>query len=291
MKTFTATAELKHCIASHRQSGETVAFVPTMGALHRGHKSCIDIARKAGDLLVVSLFVNPTQFGPGEDFDAYPRPFDRDIELLREWNCDVAFAPSAGEMYERPQSVWVDVEQLTEPLCGRHRPGHFRGVATVVTKLFNIVEPDVAVFGQKDAQQALVIRELARQLQLPVTIRLSPIVREPDGLALSSRNSYLSGEERERASGIYRSLLHGRDLLRSGERSRSSLISGVTAALKAAGIAEIEYVDLLRAEDLAAADPVHGRVLLAIAVRIGATRLIDNMVLDVGTDVRERPLF
>jgi pantoate--beta-alanine ligase len=291
MKSFATAAEFKRYRVDEKQPGSTLAFVPTMGALHTGHKSCIDIARGEGDLLVVSLFVNPTQFGPSEDFDAYPRPLERDIALLTQWGCDAVFAPSVTEMYERAQSVWVDVEALTGCLCGLNRPGHFRGVATVVTKLFNIVEPDVAVFGQKDAQQALIIRELARQLNMPVSIKLSPIVREADGLAISSRNQYLSGAERPAAAGLYRSLECGRDLLKSGERSRQAVVHSVRRSLTGSGIQDVEYVELLHADDLSAVDPVAGRVLLAVAARIGATRLIDNMVLEVGAEVRERLLF
>lgn len=291
MKSFNTASGFKSYIASQKRPGVKLSFVPTMGALHLGHKSCIDIARREGDILAVSLFVNPTQFGLGEDFEAYPRPFDRDIELLNLWGCDVVFVPSTEDMYERPQSVWVEVEHLTEPLCGRHRPGHFRGVATVVAKLFNIVEPDVAVFGQKDAQQALVIKELTRQLNWPVTIKLSPIVREKDGLAISSRNSYLTARERSTAAGIYRSLVCGRELLQSGERSRPAIVDSVERSLKGAGIQEVEYVELLSAADLSSIDSITGIVLLAVAVRVGTTRLIDNMVFEVGEKVRERQLF
>jgi pantoate--beta-alanine ligase len=263
-----------------------------MGALHDGHRACVDMARESGDVLVVSIFVNPAQFGPEEDLQSYPTQFDHDIRCCERWGCDVAFVPGTKEIYKSEQLAWVDVEKLTKPLCGRRRPGHFRGVATVVAKLLNIVEPDIAVFGQKDAQQAVVIREMVRQLDFPVGIALAPTAREEDGLALSSRNAYLSPDERKRAPCIYMSLGVGRDLLASGERNAARVIRGVEDHLKVGGIRDIEYVELRDAGDLSTVEVAEGTILLAVAARLGAARLIDNVVLEVrGDSVEEIPLF
>ena len=199
---ITSIGTLTKVIAQHKAAGKTISFVPTMGALHDGHKSCIEIARKHGDILLVSIYVNPKQFAPGEDYDEYPRMFEKDMEMCRQLGCDIIFSPHDDEMYPHPQNAWVTVDGMTGPLCGRMRPGHFTGVTTVVAKLFNIINPDVAVFGQKDAQQALVIREMTHQLNFPTRIVLSPTIRETDGLAVSSRNGYLSAENRRKAAGI-----------------------------------------------------------------------------------------
>jgi pantoate--beta-alanine ligase len=291
MRLFDTIPALRSFIGEEKAAGRRISFVPTMGALHEGHKSCVDIARRHGDVLVVSIFVNPTQFGPKEDFKRYPRDLERDAAALREWDCDVLFAPSTEEMYPDAQSTWVEVEKLTDVLCGAFRPGHFRGVTTVVTKLFNIVEPHVAVFGQKDAQQALVIKRMVEQLDFPVKIILSPIVRERDGLAVSSRNAYLSGEERTRAAAIYRGLQSAKALLARGERASAKIVGEARKVMEDAGIADIEYVELLDARDLSRLETVEGRVILAVAARIGGTRLIDNVVLEVGESVEEAALF
>jgi pantoate--beta-alanine ligase len=292
MEIFRGIEPLRHHLRDLKTREKSIALVPTMGALHEGHRACVDLARGLGDVLVVSIFVNPTQFGPREDLHNYPKPFDRDIDRCRQWGCDVVFGPGTDEMYESKQLAWVEVETLTEPLCGRSRPGHFRGVATVVAKLFNIVGPDVAVFGQKDAQQALVIRKMARQLDFPVDVRLAPTARDEDGLALSSRNAYLSPDERKRAPGVYRSLERARDLLIAGERNAQSIIRGVEKHLRESGVREIEYVELRDAGNLSPLEVVEGRVLLAVAVRLGPARLIDNVVLEVrGERVEETSLF
>ncbi len=264
-----------------------------MGALHAGHGSCVEVARTRGDVIVVSIFVNPTQFGPGEDFGKYPRPLEKDLELCREWGVDVVFAPSPGEMYPVEQSVWVEVGGITDVLCGRSRPGHFRGVTTVVLKLFDAVQPDVAVFGQKDAQQSVVINEMVRQLNYPVEIELSPTVREEDGLAVSSRNRYLSPKERGRAAGIYKALTEAKIMITDGERTTAAVAERAREVMGGVGIADIEYVELLNARDLKPLSRVEGRVLLAIAAKVGKTRLIDNIVLHVGegADVKEDRLF
>ncbi len=292
METFSTIASLRGYLRAEKMRGRSVAFVPTMGALHDGHRSCIDVARGLGEILLVSIFLNPTQFGPGEDLDNYPATLERDLEICEQCGCDVVFTADTDEMYPTEQHVWVDVDGLTESLCGRTRRGHFRGVATVVAKLFNIAGPDIAVFGQKDAQQALVIKAMTEQLNLPVEIRLSPIVREADGLACSSRNRHLSPAERAQATGIWVALEVGRQLLLSGERSAAAVCRRVVQSLgEASGISNYEYVELLDAKELKPVDKVGGRVILAVAARVGTTRLIDNLVLEVGSDVEEVLLF
>ncbi|HKW14283.1 MAG TPA: pantoate--beta-alanine ligase [Candidatus Krumholzibacteria bacterium] len=282
MRVYHDIESLRQHLAAERP-GRRVALVPTMGALHRGHGSCVAVARGVSDALVVaSIFVNPAQFAPGEDFEKYPRTLDADIEHLRRWSCDVLFAPAAGVMYPEPQRVWVDPGALAEPLDGRFRPGHFRGVATVVAKLFHIVGPDVAVFGQKDAQQALVIRALVRQLALDIELRLARTVREADGLAVSSRNAYLSPSERVQAGTLFKSLEAARRSLESGERDPRRVEAVAVDTLRGAGV--IDYAELRSATDLSALDTAKGRVILALAAHVGTTRLIDNMVFDVHDD-------
>jgi len=290
---FETIAGIRDHVRRQRASGRTIAFVPTMGALHEGHRSCIDVARGAGDHVVVSIFVNPTQFGPKEDFSKYPRPVEHDLALCAIWGVGAVFAPDTREMYPAKQDVWVEVERFSDPLCGRSRAGHFRGVATVVLKLLDIVQPDAAVFGQKDAQQAVVVHEMVKQLDLPVKVVLAPTARESDGLARSSRNSYLSPENRAVAPSIYRSLLHGKDLIARGETDPARVAAGVRRHMEDRGIRDIEYVEIVNAKDLSVLDRIRGKVLLAVAARVGATRLIDNVVLDVVDDgrVEESMLF
>lgn len=292
METFKTIAALRSFVEAARVGSRRIGFVPTMGALHDGHRSCIEIARDKADVVVVSIFVNPTQFGPGEDLDAYPRTLEDDLERCRAWGCDVVFLPSSAEIYPSVQRVWIDVGRIAEPLCGPARPGHFRGVATVVAKLFHIVCPDIAIFGQKDAQQALVIRDLVEQLNLPIHLELSPTVRKADGLALSSRNRYLTDADRARAAGLYAALSQGRACLEAGERDPARVCRVVREGLSARGIEDVEYVELLSVDSLTPTAPVQGRVILALAVRIGSTRLIDNIVLEVGLEtVAEAPLY
>jgi pantoate--beta-alanine ligase len=293
MKTIPTINELRAWIGEKKSQGASVAFVPTMGALHDGHEVCIKTASGLGDVVVVSIFVNPTQFGPGEDLDKYPVTLEGDLDLCRNLGVGVVFVPEPNEIYPEDQSVWVDVERLTEPLCGRTRAGHFRGVATVVAKLFNIVRPDTAVFGQKDAQQALVINEMVKQLNIPVRIALVPTVRESDGLALSSRNKYLNGDQRVQAASINQALRDGRAVLAEGQTSSRVVLDAMLTRLAEDGIDDIEYAEIVDAAALQRVDQVRGRVLLAIAVRIGTTRLIDNLVLDVGAngDVTDALLF
>lgn len=263
-----------------RRVGERIAFVPTMGYLHEGHLSLIRIARQQASRVVVSLFVNPTQFGPGEDLDRYPRDFERDRALCEKEGVDALFVPSAGEMYPHGFSTSVDVRgTLTAGLCGASRPGHFAGVATVVTKLFNLCEPDVAIFGQKDAQQAGVIRQFTDDLNLPVQIVIAPIIREADGLAMSSRNVYLSPEERAQAVVLRGSLDAAVALFDRGERRTTAIINEVEELVSSSPLARIDYVELVDAHTLAPMDILERPALLALAVYFGKTRLIDNTLL------------
>jgi len=267
-------------MARARRAGKTVGLVPTMGALHDGHVSLIQAAGKRCDTVVVSIFVNPTQFGPGEDLNKYPRPFEKDLAICERHGVSAVFAPEAGEMYPRENLTWVNVEKVTDRLCGEFRPGHFRGVATVCAKLFNIVCPDVAFFGQKDAQQALVIRRMAADLNMPLEIVVCPTVREPDGLAMSSRNQYLSPEERKDATRIYQSLERCRALIEAGERDADVIRGRMREVLRQMTSTKIEYVSISDAETLEELARVRGRILAAVAVRMKSARLIDNILVD-----------
>lgn len=262
-----------------RRAGKRIGFVPTMGYLHDGHLSLIRLAAKRADWVVVSLFVNPTQFGPGEDLDRYPRDFTRDKALCAETGVDVLFCPTAAEMYPPGYSVYVAETRLSGRLCGVSRPHHFGGVTTVVAKLFNLVAPDFAVFGQKDAQQARIVRQMVRDLNFPVKIRIAPIVREPDGLAMSSRNRYLSPGERADALCLHRALQEAERLHRDGERDASVLSARMRALIAGVASAEIDYIEIVDDETLQPVETITGRTLVALAVRIGKTRLIDNVVL------------
>ena len=257
----------------------TVGFVPTMGYLHEGHLSLVRMARQANDFVVASIFVNPTQFGPSEDFERYPRDAEGDLRLLREADVDVVFFPTAAEMYPPGYLTYVNVEDVTERLEGACRPGHFRGVATVVAKLFNIVQPDRAYFGQKDAQQVVVIQKMAEDLNMPVEIVVGETVREPDGLAMSSRNVYLSPDERARALALSRSLRRARDLYAAGERNAARIRRDLTTMIAAVPGAAIDYVSVADPRSLRELDRIEDRALVSLAVRFGKTRLIDNVTL------------
>lgn len=270
-------AEIREQVAAAKARGLKVGFVPTMGALHEGHASLVRQAVAECGFVVVSIFVNPLQFGPTEDYDRYPRTLDEDVSLLREIGAHAVFAPSVSEMYPEPQRTFVDVEEVSEGLCGASRPGHFRGVATVVTKLFNIVAPDVAYFGQKDAQQAAVIRRMVRDLAMPIEIRVGATVREDDGLALSSRNAYLSAEERKAAPVLYRALQRGKQLIEAGERDAARVRSAMMELIASEPLARLDYCEVVDAESLSQVSYIEGDVLLAVAAYFGATRLIDNM--------------
>lgn len=275
---------LREFLARERR-GRPVAFVPTMGALHRGHGACVERARESeGALVVCSIFVNPSQFAPGEDFQRYPRTLETDAALLSDWKCDVLFAPPVAAMYPEPQSLWVEPGPPAAPMCGRFRPGHFRGVATVVAKLFHVVDPDLAVFGQKDAQQALVVRSMVTQLNMPVALWLTRTVREEDGLAVSSRNTYLDPFQRRQAASLFGALSAARRAIESGERNARRIEAIATDVLQRSSLRKIDYVELRGAHDLSALEAAKGRVILAIAAYAGGTRLIDNMVFDVRGD-------
>ncbi len=279
MRVVTTVSEVRVALDAARARGETVALVPTMGALHEGHLSLIRAARAENDVVVVSIFVNPTQFGPKEDLQRYPRDLDRDRRLCGDAGADLVFSPAAEEMYPRGFSTWVEVEGLTDGLCGRSRPGHFRGVCTVVTKLLNICGPDRAYFGEKDAQQLAVITRMVRDLDLRVAVVPCPTVREADGLAMSSRNARLTGEERAQASTLYRSLGAAKDLVDAGERNPAALEDAIRAVLVEADLGEVEYAEIVRVDDLTPVTAIEGTCLIAVAVKFGGsgTRLIDNI--------------
>jgi pantoate--beta-alanine ligase len=265
-----------------RRQGKTIAFVPTMGFFHEGHLSLMRIARKMGGDLAVSIYVNPTQFGPGEDFDAYPRDLDRDLRLAEKENVDVVFTPGNAELYTEKFQTYVRLEKLPNYLCGRSRPNHFRGVATVVTKLFNIVKPHVAVFGQKDYQQLTVIRQMVRDLDFDIEIIGGSIIREPDGLAMSSRNSYLSSDQRTSALSLYKSLIKAQSLVENGIKDATKIIDETSALIKSHPETMIDYITICNPETLVDIHTIDGPALMAIAVKVGKTRLIDNMILNSG---------
>ncbi|MEW6337710.1 MAG: pantoate--beta-alanine ligase [Acidobacteriota bacterium] len=260
--------------------GRRVALVPTMGALHDGHLSLVALARKRADEAWASVFVNPAQFGPGEDLDRYPRDLERDRALLEEAGAALLFAPSAREIYPRPPTTAADIPELTRHLCGAHRPGHFRGVALVVVKLLDIVQPEVAVFGAKDWQQAALIRALVAQLDIPTEVVVAPTVREADGLAMSSRNAYLTKEQRVAAAVLFRALRAAEAAARTGERRGHVLEEVLAAEVKREPLVRLQYAAAVHPETLAPASPVPGTVLLAVAAHVGETRLIDNLLVE-----------
>jgi pantoate--beta-alanine ligase len=279
MRTVRTVADLRAALRDARRAERTIGLVPTMGALHAGHLSLVRAARAENDVVVVSLFVNPTQFNEAADLDAYPRDEARDTEAAAAAGADLLFAPSAGEVYPPGFATTVRVAGLTEHLEGEHRGvAHFEGVATVVCKLLNMAQPDVAYFGQKDAQQAAVIRRLVRDLDIPVRIAVQPTVREPDGLALSSRNVHLKGADRERALALRRALDAAAETVAAGERDPHAVERAGRAAMARLGV-EAEYVALVRPDDLRPVERIDGDVLVAVAARVGPTRLIDNTIL------------
>ena len=257
----------------------TVGLVPTMGYLHEGHLSLVRRAREDCDHVVVSIFVNPTQFGPQEDLSKYPRDLDRDLSLLEPLGVDLVWMPTAETMYPPGYQTWVEVEEITRPLEGARRPGHFRGVTTVVAKLFNAVQPDKAYFGQKDAQQAAVIRQMSRDLNFPLEIVVCPIIREPDGLAMSSRNVYLDPEQRKAATVLYRSLCAAKEAYENGERDAEKIRGKMKEVLAREPLAAVQYVSCADYETLEELEEIRGKALLSMAVFVGKTRLIDNFVL------------
>jgi pantoate--beta-alanine ligase len=282
MDTINEIDVLRYRLKEAVRNGKSVGLVPTMGYLHEGHLSLIKRARKENDLVVVSLFVNPTQFGPGEDLDSYPKNLEKDASLCESEGADLLFAPDKAEMYHENYGTYVDVTgELTKGLCGKTRPTHFRGVTSVVSKLFNIVSPDRAYFGQKDAQQVAVIKRMVRDLNFGLEVVVCPIVREPDGLAKSSRNIYLTAEEREAALVLNRSLKEAADLISSGERDSLKIKSMIEDRIGKEPLSEIDYVELVDSANIEPIDILKGNVLIALAVRFGKARLIDNISLEV----------
>jgi pantoate--beta-alanine ligase len=280
MKIIKTMKQVRQIIALQKKQGKRIGFVPTMGALHQGHLSLIRLARKNSDFVVVSIFVNPTQFGPKEDFKKYPRNLKKDAALCQTAGADLIFAPVPKEIYPQGFSTYINVEGLTQGLCGASRPGHFRGVATVVSKLFNIVQPDAAVFGQKDAQQLAVIRRMTADLDLPVKIIGAPIVRERDGLAMSSRNRYLSLEERQQAVALSQALLKADQMAKSGQLKADSVKREMAKLLyRDAPLGEIDYIEIVDNETLKPVKQIKYNTLIVLAVKFPNARLIDNIVV------------
>jgi pantoate--beta-alanine ligase len=280
MKIIETIGEMRSWSDAERRRAQRIVFVPTMGFLHEGHLALVRAAQKFGERRVVSIFVNPSQFAPNEDFSAYPRDFERDLELLRNQGVDVVFYPSVEQMYPRGFDTHVEVEGLSARLCGAFRPGHFQGVATVVAKLFNIVQPHTAIFGCKDYQQLQVIRRMVKDLSLAIEIVGHPTVREPDGLAMSSRNAYLNTAERRAALCLSRSLRRAECMVKAGERGAAAILERVRAEVAPEPLARLEYASLIDPESLMEVEEVGESAVLALAVWIGKARLIDNVMLE-----------
>jgi len=280
MEVIKSTAEMQEISLRLKREGRIIGLVPTMGYLHDGHLSLIKKARRENDIVIMSNFVNPLQFGPKEDFATYPRDLDRDNKLAESAGVDYVFAPTTEEMYPQGYDTYVEVKgPITEKMCGKSRPGHFKGVTTVVLKLFLITQPDRAYFGQKDAQQAIVIRKMVTDLNVPVKIITCPIIREEDGLALSSRNTYLSSEERLQALALPRALSAGRDMIMKGETDPQKVRLHIKQILESSPGIRVDYVEVVDGDDLSDLSVIKGKVLLAAAVYVGKTRLIDNIDL------------
>ncbi|MDQ0858664.1 pantoate--beta-alanine ligase [Bacillus sp. V2I10] len=281
MKIITTIKELQKTMKDHKKSQQTIGFVPTMGFLHEGHLKLIKEARSQNEILIISIFVNPLQFGENEDFDTYPRNMERDSQLAKEAGADYIFAPSVNEMYKNEPSVTVRVEKRTDVLCGKSRAGHFDGVATVLTKLFNLVGPDRAYFGMKDAQQVAVVSGLITDFHFPVELVPIQTVREEDGLAKSSRNVFLTEEERKQAPHLYKALQTGKDIMLNGEKSTAAVIESVSSYLSAHTAGVIDYVEIYSYPELEALAELKGKVILAIAVKFTKARLIDNITIEL----------
>lgn len=277
MKLVKTIKEIRKIVSEWKKEGLTIGFVPTMGYLHEGHQSLIKNALE-NDKVIVSIFVNPIQFGPGEDFATYPRDIDRDMEKCSEAGADLIFAPLPEEMYLNDFSTFVDMTGPTDDLCGKARPGHFKGVCTVVNKLFNIVAPDKAYFGEKDAQQLAVIKRMVRDLNINIKIIGCPIIHEKDGLAKSSRNTYLSVEERKAALVINKALTSGKNMIQNGEKNPDKIVSAITSVINEEPLAKIDYIKIVDADTISAVSEINGNILVAAAVYIGKTRLIDNFI-------------
>ena len=280
MKIINTIAEIRDVVVRIKKDGRIIGLVPTMGYFHEGHLSLIRQARRDCDVLIVSIFVNPTQFGAGEDYKTYPGDLSRDCRLAEKENVDYIFAPGVSEMYAPDHAGFVEVESLSKTMCGKSRPTHFRGVTTVVAKLFNLIQPDIAYFGQKDAQQAVIIRKMVSDLNMNLEIRVLPIVREEDGLAMSSRNKYLSAEERKSATVLYKALLKAQDEIAGGERDAANVSKKVTEMIQSEKPARLDYIAIVDPENLNEKSAIDGPVLIAIAAYIGKTRLIDNIIVN-----------
>lgn len=282
MKIISTVAETRAIIKEWKKNGLKVGLVPTMGYLHEGHLSLIKKAVSENDRVVVSIFVNPTQFGPNEDYETYPRDIDKDSALCESAGADIIFHPEASEMYPKGACTYVNMTGLTDVLCGKSRPTHFQGVCTVVSKLFNITTPDNAYFGQKDAQQLAVIKRMVKDLNFDINITGCPIVREEDGLAKSSRNTYLNKEERKAALVLHRAITCGQSLVNNGERNASVVINRMKDIINAEPLAKTDYVEIVDMNTMESVSVIKGEILCAIAVYIGKTRLIDNFIVNVG---------
>jgi len=281
MKIIKTVKEMQAEAEKLRQAGRVIGFVPTMGYLHEGHLSLVRIARERADVVIVSIFVNPTQFGPNEDLEKYPRDFERDERLAEEAGADIIFYPSEKEMYPAGYLTYVTVDEITKTLCGASRPTHFRGVITICAKLFHAVKPHLAVFGQKDAQQAVVIRRMVKDLDFDMEIVVGPIIREEDGLAISSRNSYLSPEEREEALSLHQSLKMAEEMVRKGERRTRDIVDKMRKLIEEKKRTQIDYIDVIHPETLKPLEMIENRALIALAIFVGKTRLIDNTIVEV----------
>jgi pantoate--beta-alanine ligase len=281
MRVIERISDLKAILRTQRKTGKSVGFVPTMGYLHDGHLSLVETSKKENDFTVMSIFVNPAQFGVNEDFDKYPRDMESDSQKAASAGVDIIFAPSVNEMYPEGYNTFVEVSEITDKLCGKSRPEHFKGVTTVVSKLLNIVEPDKAYFGQKDAQQAIVIEKMVKDLNMGVEIVICPIVREKDGLAMSSRNVYLNAEERKAAVVLSKSLFNAEIMIKDGERNVEKVYSCIFNIISSENMASIDYISIVNAETLENIKMLKGKVLVALAVKFGKTRLIDNIIVEV----------
>ncbi len=281
MKIVKSVKEMQKISTALKRKGKAIGFVPTMGYLHQGHLSLIRLAKKKSDVVMVSIFVNPIQFGPKEDFKRYPRDLKRDTRLARKTGCDILFIPTQRQMYPERYSAYVSVEKLSDTLEGKFRMGHFKGVATVVAKLFNIVQPDLAFFGQKDAQQAVIIQKMVEDLNFNLKIIIGPTVREPSGLALSSRNSYLAEDEKKTASVLFQSLQKAQSIIEQGERNSSRVIHEMEKMILSKPKTIIDYIAITDSQTLEPLENLSGEVLISMAVFVGSTRLIDNLKLKV----------
>jgi pantoate--beta-alanine ligase len=281
MRTIETISDMKAIIRTQKEKGNSIGFVPTMGYLHEGHMSLVKASVQDNDFTILSIYVNPTQFGVNEDLAKYPRSLERDYAMAQEAGVDIVFIPSDGEVYPNGYNTFVNVEGLAEIMCGLSRPAHFKGVTTIVTKLFNIIEPNHAYFGQKDAQQAIIIKKIVKDLNMNLKIEVCPIVREKDGLAMSSRNVYLNSEERKAALSLSKSLFETEKNIKAGERSKQKIIELIRKRIKRESIANIDYIEIKNGDTLEDIEDICGRVLIALAVKFGTTRLIDNILLEV----------